>query len=230
MINAKLESPCPMAYLSQDPPYLFVYIPRTAGTSLKAAVKRNARERGHSLKQVSKVHNSLATTVSKVSLPENTAIFCTVRNPWERLISRYLSSHTSLITDDAMSVFRKPIEGGPAQADHLDIFRIQPEGHFSEWVLTDKDKPCVNGIPFNECAQSNWIECPEVDEKNLIVHRFENVRSQVARLSFLLGDLELEHLNHTRTKRNYREYYSKEAKEHVEHFFRKDIERFGFEF
>ncbi|HKV55770.1 MAG TPA: sulfotransferase family 2 domain-containing protein [Candidatus Binataceae bacterium] len=209
--------------LSYAPPFIFIHIDKSAGSSIQLALQhysqprrdRRLRRRMTLLGRINRVANlyrSLefpehvtAQTVKQCLPPElySTAFkFAFVRNPWDRLVSRY-----AFLLDNV---------GHP---EHRMVKRMRRFEDYVEW----------------EIRQRRMFQCDYVTGPNnqLIVDfigYYERLHRDFEHVCACLGiEAELPHdnaSNHT----EYRNYYTPASRELVAEHFRHDIELFGYDF
>lgn len=209
--------------ISHSHQFLFVHIPKTAGTSIELALEPFAT-------QVKRFpENRLARTLrikaNYLTLPrrrmfsrhatartarrylpaavfERLFKFAIVRNPWDRLSSEY---HYLL-----------------RKQNHRLHRQVHAMSGFAEYVAwqTKLRRPTQSSYVYDQAGKLL------VD----FVGRFERLNEDMLCLQEMLGiELDLPHVN--RTKRNdYREYFDAQSRSLAEDYFREDIERFGYTF
>jgi len=140
---------------------------------------------------------------------EKCLTFTIVRNPWDKVVSQY---HYRLKTN---------------QTDMADI-----PIPFSEWVqraFAEQD-PLYYNFPKMFMTQTEWIA--DADGRILVdeIVRFEKLDEGFARVMKKLGkDVTLPHLRKSKHD-HYRDYYDTETAAIIHHYFKKDIDNFGYTF
>ncbi|ELS05345.1 Sulfotransferase family [Xenococcus sp. PCC 7305] len=185
--------------------YVFLQIPKTAGTSIcKALAPTNPQCIGQTK------HHIIPTKI-----PPDYFVFTFVRNPWDRILSYYL------FRKQPLNLFRKSI--------HPDE-RIIP---FIEWLQRLDDFKSYEYInPAYHIAIQPQIEI--IRNYANFIGRYENLEGDFATVCRKIGiknHLFLGHENPTRIKKNsYQEYYDFPTQEIVANLYKKDIEHFGYRF
>jgi len=206
---------------------LFIWIPRTAGTSIFNALSRHGMVQikwpetlgaftGRGM--VTFTHMSVMALLELGFIEEEffrrAFKFCFVRNPWDRLVSLFFK----IKEDDG-------IQGGLDRYSSFEQFckdlpnlHIDPPGFYH-----------YRGYSFFS-NQVDWI----TDGSGRIfvdfVGRFENLREDFEKVCSIIGvEAELPHDNRS-SHRPYWEYYTEETRRIVEAVYRRDIETFGYSF
>ena len=204
--------------ISDSNKFIFIHISKTAGSSIRLALKPYAIENPSSrLSKILKnfdlprnyqkfrfrLHANLKNAQNKV--PED--VFATykkvafVRNPWDRMVSKYAynvhgTSKTTRKRNDS----------------------------FEEYVLercTKKDDFQLDYLTNNQ----GEIDCD-------FIGRFENLSEDYQKLAKFL-DIKLPALpvvNISKRKGTYQDYYTQETRDMVAKAYKKDIEAFGYNF
>jgi hypothetical protein len=209
--------------LSYSSGFLFVHIEKAAGSSIQQAllpfanVAPNSRLRRRQawlgpLNRVGGLYRALQfgehATADEVKrcLPEDVYgslfKFAFVRNPWDRLVSRY--AHLLRSKD---------------RRRHEFISSLEKFEDFLQWEI---QRDSANQYPYVTDAQGNQI----VD----FVGHYETLAEDFAKVCAKLKiKAELPHAN-VSDHRDYRTYYSPETREFVAKQFRRDIEMFDYDF
>lgn len=204
--------------ISDTKRFIFVHVPKTAGTSVKTALKPHALPRPphwHSLlrrfglprdyrRYRFPIHVSLSL-IERVVPPEvyrGYFKFAFVRNPWDRLVSFY---HNMLER--------------PAHPQHRRVRRL---GSFDAYVRYEVRRGKLRQYPML------------VDSSGRIgvdfLGRFENLAADFAEVCTRIGiESPLAHANRS-NRAEYRSYYDPSLRELVREHWREDIEKFGYEF
>tara|TARA_X000001036_G_scaffold440125_1_gene494672 strand:- start:9970 stop:10554 length:585 start_codon:yes stop_codon:yes gene_type:complete len=191
--------------ISHDPPFIFVHLTKTAGTSVDYTLKHLAEipKEKHKVK-----HETILQLLKQCKKdPAEYFKFTTVRNPFDRLVSNYFYRVERLkdpkIIDTNMS--------------------------FSEWVTGEK------GYSFKDTmvkrTMHSWISD---DKGNLLMDyiiRFENLQDGFSEVCNKLGlpNYKLPHTFKTNHK-NYKKYYSPTAIECINEYYKKDLESFNYSY
>lgn len=205
--------------------FIFIHVDKAAGTSLQEALQPHAEPLAESslrkrlallgpLCRVGGLHRAVqfgehvGALAVKRCLPaaiyDGYHKFAFVRNPWDRLVSRYhylmkntAHRHSRIVA--AMSGFSE----------------------YARWEMT-RNKPLLH--------QHNYV-C-DADGRLIVdfVGRFESLHEDFAQVSARLGlEMALPHLNSTQRK-TYHGYYDKALRDEVGRFFARDVELFGYAF
>jgi len=205
--------------------FIFIHVDKAAGTSLQAALQPHAepvadsrlRKRLAKLGPLCRIGGIFrtvqfgehvgASTVKRCLPPERYDSyfkFAFVRNPWDRLVSRY---HYLANT-----------------VSHRHNPTVKAMADFSEYARWEMAR--ANAL----IHQHNYL-CD--NEGELIVDfvgRFESLHEDFAKISERLElTASLPHLNST-GRNSYRDYYDASLRDEVGRFFAKDIELFGYRF
>ena len=235
-----------MAFISDRYRFLFVMSPRTGCTAIAYGVlvpqlgavrvpwKDLMDESGRLL--VDSKHGTLQDLLDHGLVSSDKAAelfkFCAVRNPFDSLVSLYTKHRTTyaeLVDDPKSFLHRKP---GAME----DLARANSMT-FSEWVIERFTRAwhwkrpwrIVNRRP----ARRQNMYKRYIDGMDHIM-RFETLQRDLDDVLERVGapsGLEIPMLNPTADRdRDYRSYYTDEARKLVEHVFRPDMERFGYRF
>lgn len=210
--------------LSYQPPFLFVHIDKAAGSSIQLALqphvapsrpRRRWRRRLAWLGSVNRLgglyrtvefpEHASARLVQRSLPPEvysNLFKFAFVRNPWDRLVSRYS--------------YLKRNDGHPR---HALVNQLSGFDEYVEWEIR-------RGRMFQHTYVTDLEGRAIVD----FVGRFENLEADFARACAQLRiKAELPKANAS-SHRDYRTYYSDATRQRVAECFKSDIELFGYTF
>ena len=208
--------------LSYNPAFLFVHIDKSAGSSIQLALEPYAPQRTESRLRRRLVWlgplNRLGT-YRNLEFPEHATArtarhclpaavyrrlfkFAFVRNPWDRLVSRY--------------AYLLRNSGHPK---HEFVTRMK---NFDEYVAWEIQRGKMFQYTYVTGTDGNWI----VD----FVGYYERLHEDFARACERLGvRAELPRAN-TSSHRDYRSYYSPATRDLVATHFHRDIELFGYTF
>ena len=182
-------------------PFIFIHINKTAGTSIGRAIGLPVK------------HHLMATEVIDrigVDAWDQAYKFTVVRNPWDKVVSHYEYRRKKNKTEIAT--------------------RNVP---FSEWVKKtygpDKD-PFYYNNPRSFQPQADWLKDHEGRISMDYVIRFESINEDYEHVKKAIGlDADLPHLNASK-RAGYDAYYDAETRAIVAHWFREDVEAFGYAF
>lgn len=212
--------------ISRGRAYIFVHIPKTAGTSLALALEDRAmkddillgdtpkavkrRRRVQGVQSAGRLwkHSTLADIDGLVDADEIAGMFCftLVRNPWDRVVSYYHWLREQSFDHHAVALAKKvDFEGFLRNAQTQASFRAGPARHY----MTD----ATGG---ERCNTYIRLEAFEADAAPLWAH-----------LGF---ELTLTHVNASARSAEYQTYYSDETRAIVEEICAEDIARFGYRF
>ena len=186
-----------MALVSDRYKVIFIHIPRTGGTSFSEGLNRaiNAQQFEHKhspIEKIKRVAPKKYKRYKKVTL---------VRNPWDRLYSRYKWLNKWLLKGNRPTpTFEKAVKENRIHEHHL-----RPHQFF----IKQGDIVLIDKFCFFETLQTNFNQL---------------CRSVKAR------PVKLKHLNAAGTRVDYRAQYDNEMIDIVANFYREDIEMFGYTF
>jgi hypothetical protein len=207
---------------SQQPPFLFVHIDKAAGSSIAVALQPDGWRRRHTrwrrrlmwlgplnrigFYRVMEFPAHAYASVAKRCLPpgvyDNLFKFAFVRNPWDRLVSRY--SYLLKVKNHPRHKF------------------IQQMKSFDEYVTWEIERA--------KFFQHTYVTGP--DGKLIVdfIGHYERLQEDFAKVSAGLGiKAELPRINSS-SHRDYRSYYTLETRRQVGEFFKRDCELFGYDF
>ncbi|WP_370173129.1 MULTISPECIES: sulfotransferase family 2 domain-containing protein [Hyphomonas] len=201
--------------ISSSPAYVFVHIPKTAGTSLSNSLKAHSKivETGGKKRDIDyhATARQLREYVGTATF-ETAYKFSFVRNPWGRLVSWYffLQSHAPNLIGDQT---------------------------FEDWVLRGAhmlEGTHMEGeplVPGQRRPQLSWLED---ENQNLMVDfvgKVETLEDDFAivcdKLGFPPPDIPR---MRTSSHGEYQQYYTQEMIDFVRNHYARDIEKFGYEF
>jgi Sulfotransferase family len=204
--------------ISRSKKFIFVHIPKTAGSSIRRALTPYTRTlKGRFVKNVIRppdcYHLSQMpphTNAVQIRLLlgsefyESAYSFAFVRNPWDREVSMY---HYILKTPH----------------HHMNSI-VSGLDDFASYIRWQRNEAPENQHDFiATCRQGDII----VDH----VARFENIADEYAAITSRIGvPNKLPKVNTSDRSRDYRSYYTDETREIVAELFATDIEKFGYEF
>jgi hypothetical protein len=235
-----------MAFVSDRYNFLFIMSPRTGCTAIAYGVlvpelgavrvpwKDILDENGRIV--VDSKHGTLEDLLTHgLLLPEKAERlfkFCAVRNPFDSLVSLYTKHRTtySELADDPKSFLHK-------KPGALDDLKRASQMSFSDWVVERYTRPGTWKRPWRmfgrRPARPQHMYRRYIDGVDHIM-RFERLQDDLDEVLTKVGaptGLEIPNLNPTpEREKDYRSYYSPEARKIVERVFRPDMERFGYRF
>ncbi|KHD08080.1 hypothetical protein PN36_16185 [Candidatus Thiomargarita nelsonii] len=145
-----------------------------------------------------------------VNLYKNYFKFAFVRNPWDRLVSCW---YNKVIDDNAFKF---------NETEHANLQQFE---YFVNYVASLNIENCDPHFRLqSRLIDLNWID---------YIGRFENFEEDYSLVCQKLG-LSLNHLTHrnpsSKTKKHYREFYTKALRDKVYKIYLKDIQTFGYQF
>lgn len=209
--------------LSHNPPFIFIHIDKVAGSSIQLALQPHALKRTHNrirrrlvwlglfnrwsgVYRVMEFPEHVAARTIKRCLPQDLYAaafkFAFVRNPWDRLVSRY--SYLLRTTDHPRHEF------------------VRGLNNFEAYLLWEIRRGKMHQHTYVTDARGNWL----VD----FVGYFERLEEDFAKVCKRLGlHAELPRTNIS-SHRDYRTYYDDRTRDLVAKHFQRDIELFGYTF
>lgn len=207
--------------ISQDKEFIFIHIPKTAGTSIYSALGGDRKEDnlfGYNKKLDLYLQHLTAEEMLKyqfVTEPEfrNYFKFCFVRNPWDRVVSEWLWRTKNVPRHNLHRYVRLSLK------------------HFIEKVPTWRGK-VGSRIRRHLLPQHQFIYDAQGQPMVDYVGRFENLRQDFDTICQQIGldGAELPWSNSTRVKISYRDYYDDETYEMVKDLYAEDIDYFDYQF
>ena len=200
--------------ISYKKKFLFIHIPKTAGTSLEMALeddscifKRNqwSRERrgfNAPLNHLTLNQLSACTELSALNL-DSFFKFTFVRNPWDKVVSECFCPHVQTVFKDCKTMGEK----------------IRKSCHLAN----------QGGYGGHFLKQHAFIKHPVL--KMDFIGRFENLKEDTYFLfnSLRLPVLKLKH-THQSQRKNYREYFNEETATLVYNTYTEDITKYNYSF
>jgi hypothetical protein len=197
--------------------YLFIHIPKNAGTSVSRAL-------GFDIS----THATIAQV--KAQLPQKQFDsyykFCFVRNPWDRFLSLY---HYARLEVSMYHNNLNPALG--MYGKHLD-YELLKDASLRECAYYLLDGKLLHDYSWNHWQpQVTWIK----DEKGNIpmdfIGRFEQVEKD---FNWLISKLslkaDLSYTNRSTKTNDYRSFYDQETKSIISRYYQEDIELFDYDF
>lgn len=225
-----------MSAFSKKFQFIFIHIPKNAGSTFIANYKNNKAvedfklfehlnaELGYDRDPCFGNHFTymmIKNLVDKNNLDidyNNFLKFCVIRNPWERMASLY--EHRLRKMDKTTY--------GKRRYSEEDI-KLLKKG-FAPWLLNTQN---VSDKILTKTPQLYWI----TDEKgNIAVDRILNIETFDKELEGVLNELRIPVMSlkiYNKSKKdtkNYQTYYNDDAKNHVAKYFESDIDHFKFKY
>jgi hypothetical protein len=217
--------------VSTQPPFLFIHIPKTAGTSIEESLYHyqdfEYNTSPHNIAQQYKDYlpRELFNEMFK---------FCFVRNPWDLMVSSYKYWIRQSGIDMTFTEWIEWRYEGGVIGDMLDRVTYE-EGNEPSNIQNDKHSKLAISFYMNRTPQALFM----VDETgNYLVDyigRYEHINEDFNFIvdTLKLSDCYLPHSNSTFNESDpsdYREWYTDKTRKIVESRFALDIELFGYTF
>jgi chondroitin 4-sulfotransferase 11 len=189
-----------------DGNYLFIHIPKTAGTSVGEIVAHTGRPGHWTAEEYRSLNGKKFEKYFK---------FCFIRNPWDRLVSSYF--------------YLK--KGGKSERDAVFSNKfLKHLNSFEAFVYSlEKNNKLQNWVHF--LPQTHFI-C-DCNGKLIVdfVGRFENLSEDFEEVRIRLGlsNVKLEWKNQS-TRKDYKQYYNEKTNTIVGDLYKTDIDLFGYKF
>lgn len=199
-----------MALYNSEDKYLFFHIFRTGGLSLRRTLDGEEILGGHVVaRDVKKWFENKGESWRW----EEATKFVMVRNPFDWMLSTYF-----YVIQMPGHNFHQYMQG-------------KSIAEFLEWYRMKNQEPWVYGGN----AHATLTEFITDEDGNQIVDkvlRFEDLPHCVHELRKELGlpEVKMPHINMTKRKKDYRDYYDAKARKLLETIFAEDLERFGYSF
>jgi len=181
-------------------PYIFIHINKTAGTSINRALGMPIKNHMMAKEVIAKIGQDKWNTAYKFTL---------VRNPWDKAVSLYeyrkKKNRTNIATRGiGFSDWVKVTYGEKKDLSYYDVRGFQPQ---VDWLKDNENKISMD-----------------------FIGKFESLNKDFDQIRKVIGvDAGLSHLNASE-RASYRSYYDDETRDIVAHWFREDIDTFGYEF
>jgi hypothetical protein len=200
--------------VSDSHKFIFIHIPRTAGMSLRSALEpfADAANLDFSRMQWEKEYpHFTAAEISQIVGEERFRSFfkfAFVRNPWDRMVSRYF--------------YLRRFNSRPDEAINIRGYYPPASLSFTEW-LTGNNRHAVHPLDLRQ--QKEWLR-PAVD----FIGRFEDLPAAIDRINSQLGlSIHLPH-NNASEHSDYRQYYDASTRDYVSRVFAADIETWDYKY
>lgn len=185
----------------RNEPFIFIHINKTAGTSIGRAIGLPIKDHLTAKEIIAKIGEEKWREAYK---------FTFVRNPWDKVVSLY--------------EYRR--KKNKTRIAALNVT-------FSDWIkMTHGPSPdtAYYNNPKSFQPQVEWLKDNDGKISIDFVGKFESINEDFNHIKNAIGlDAELPHLNAS-SRTDYRSYYDDETRKLIEHWYREDIERFGYTF
>tara|TARA_Y100000361_G_scaffold126733_1_gene120856 strand:+ start:20103 stop:20756 length:654 start_codon:yes stop_codon:yes gene_type:complete len=198
--------------LSENPKFIFIHIPKTAGTSIESYLRLLQKGDCKKHMTIKDYENSLGDSMSEYFK------FTVIRNPWDRMVSYWKyrqGKHWAPIdgTINNFNVWLKFITAldlnnldGSTSTSNISDFRMGIDSQYNS-LISSIGKMDVQLINFDNLQAD-----------------FNQICDQIG-----ISRYELPHINKTNRK-HYSTYYDEETKDIISQKYSDDIKHFGFTF
>ena len=241
-----------MAILSRARGYLFLMAPRTGCTAIGERVLIPMLDGAYLPADdvvgpdggtvLPKKHTTLQQLLQAGALTaaerRGLLTFTTVRNPFDSLVSQYVkmrSKYVPLLDDPDSFVHRTP--------QYLESMRRAADMDFEDWVRARYVGRSWRQVTRRSTVRSplRWLLSGWAGPRHMygefirdadVVMRYEQLQDDFDAVLARLGvqPIAIPTWNVTEEKGDYRSYYTPSARRLVEHVFRPDLDRFGYDF
>ncbi len=219
--------------ISKERKFIFIHIPKTAGTSISKLLKDLFPKTEQPLLTHISARHALSYLESQGEDPSDYQFFTFVRNPYERMHSLY------------HFIKRR----WPQRLDNKDLNKwlFSNEEIYDgrqttpgEFPVPNTQKPQLDWLTISQCTHNhNTATIPRIIPN--FIGRYENLREDLEDILYQLGlgtlenisdvtKLHLPQLQDYHRDKNYRKYFNGQGKEWVERFFEVDLDYFGYRF
>ena len=188
--------------IDHDYKFIFIHIPKTAGTSIECCLTNNAwkNQEKYCVGGEPLTHITLQEAMEKWPDCRNYFKFAFVRNPWDRLLSGYL--HSKKYKEREHKSLESYIKLGPTHSWRM---HVKPQTSFIK----------------------DWGGLINMD----FIGRFENLHDDFSKVCKKIGVSSELHHHVFRTKhKHYSEYYDPYLKDYVSKKYEEEIEYFNYKF
>ena len=198
--------------VSRKHKFIFIHIPKTGGTSIERALDGNVRSEKDASSDLGNTYSEYKhwkTSDYETNCPELFDCyfkFMFIRNPWDRLVSRY--EWQKFVLPESHINFKTIV-----RRTFKEFIKQRASAIFNKWCYCDlmRDTNGKRVVDF--------------------IGRFENLQNDFDIVCDKIGGprKQLPNTNHLQRK-NYTEYYDNETREIVAQVFQRDIEYFDYKF
>lgn len=190
---------------------IFIHIPRTAGTSIEKALCGKDWLRIHSPSKHLTAHSAKKIYAEYWN---EYFKFSFVRNPWDRMVSLLKYGWFYGVSLDTKKILR-------------------PEKYFNKFKKIEYDTRYFNYSQFNDYKNiEDAIYQNIYGEEMDFIGRFESLEEDFKTICEInnIKNLALLHIEKSPNRKEYREYYDNNVKQLIEQKYKKDIDKFNYEF
>lgn len=215
IMDAAQDRAVPPVCYSTGLKYVFIHIPKCAGTSVHRALGR-LHQRLSILPDRRRYHKHLkAAAVREILGPvwDNAFTFSYVRNPWDLMVSSYYwwTTHASAF---------------PPLAP--DAAKVKAMKDFGEFIRSDYGRTMINEQVGTDCCE--WLTA---DGETVVdfVGKFENLDADWRKICEALNVTPIELTRENAVSRpHYRTFYDAESRDLIAQRFARTIEKFDYQF
>ncbi|MDX1406522.1 MAG: sulfotransferase family 2 domain-containing protein [Saprospiraceae bacterium] len=201
--------------------FLFVHIPKTAGTSIKKALGLTPEaSHGKYFHFRERLGPRAYRKYYKIAF---------VRNPWDRFLSFYLYAR---MDENFYHSTRNPDKALYGKNRHYDLLKHASLNDCAHYLIEGRFKP-LSGTFYFMAPQCEWI----MDEQDTLqidfLGKYESLEADVSQVCDHLGmpDAHLEVINNSRRERaDFRQYYDAETRALIAKYYERDIELLKYTF
>lgn len=219
--------------ISQEEKYIFIHIPKTAGTSITHSMLKETGIKPASIKGVDGKNHDVITHSGALQLKQILGVhydefysFTVVRNPWDRMVSLYNFKLQS--AQQRLSGLRPQKPGTTRKGDMKEIAYLSSLG-FERWVFEGQCDNHLYGESLTKLPQLCWL----TDEQGrLIVNhvaKFENLDQELEILKQKFAMNFNGPTGNPSIHAPWSLYYNRDTFECIKERFQVDIDEFGYE-
>lgn len=203
-------------YININKKFLFLHVPKTAGSSIHIFFKDYFQVKDRSDPAPEKHHRLIKDVCAENKEFKNLFKFAVVRNPYDRFISGFNDFYQNRNADRSNHPIK--IKDGTTFEDFCFSFVN------SEWSNDIHFKPAYEFVTVD-----GEIAVDKIIKFENLVQDFSEVCDILKIDNHLFLNQSCKHRQTSRKYNNFEEYYSKETKKIVYSFYQKDFELFNYE-